>query len=89
MRRPWNVQTAWQFVADLLASPSIDVLVPTPRHTAIAAEVFKEQPHLSGNILHDTHTAILLREHGITRICTRDTDFNRFPFLEVIDPLRS
>jgi uncharacterized protein len=28
-----------------------------------------------------------LREHGIVRICTRDTDFNQFPFLEVIDPL--
>jgi hypothetical protein len=34
------------------------------------------------------HTAILMREHGIGRICTRDTDFNQFPFLEVIDPLR-
>jgi predicted nucleic acid-binding protein len=30
-----------------------------------------------------------MREHGIARICTRDTDFNQFPFLEVIDPLRS
>lgn len=29
-----------------------------------------------------------MREHGIKQICTRDTDFNRFPFLEVIDPLR-
>jgi hypothetical protein len=33
-------------------------------------------------------TAILMREHGIGRICIRDTDFNQFPFLEVIDPLR-
>jgi predicted nucleic acid-binding protein len=45
-------------------------------------------PDLSGNIFHDAHTAILMREHGIARICTRDADFNRFPFLEVIDPLR-
>jgi predicted nucleic acid-binding protein len=35
----------------------------------------------------DARTAILMREHGIRRICTRDTDFHRFPFLEVIDPL--
>jgi predicted nucleic acid-binding protein len=28
-----------------------------------------------------------MREHGIRRICTRDTDFHRFPFLEVIDPV--
>lgn len=26
-------------------------------------------------------------EHGIRRIYTRDTDFHRFPFLDVIDPL--
>jgi predicted nucleic acid-binding protein len=27
-----------------------------------------------------------MREHGIRRIYTRDTDFYRFPFLEPIDP---
>jgi len=25
---------------------------------------------------------------NIRRICTRDTGFRRFPFLEVVDPLR-
>jgi predicted nucleic acid-binding protein len=53
----------------------------------VAGQVLAELPHLAGNILHDSHTAILMREHGIRRICTRDTDFHRFPFLEVIDPL--
>ncbi|MEJ7668670.1 MAG: hypothetical protein WKH97_08045 [Casimicrobiaceae bacterium] len=43
---------------------------------------------LSGNLVHDAHTAILMREHGVRQICTRDTDFHRFPFVEVIDPLR-
>ena len=31
--------------------------------------------------------AILMREHGILRLCTWDADFHRFPFLKVIDPL--
>ena len=44
-----------------------------------------ELPWLAGNLLHDAHTAILMREHGIRRICTRDTDFHRFAFLEVVD----
>ena len=35
----------------------------------------------------DARTAILMREHGISTIYTRDTDFNRFPFLTVIDPV--
>src|SRR5258707_821785 len=72
----------------LLASPGLAVLVPTQRHADVAGEVILELPHLAGNLVHDAHTAILMREHGIGRICTRDTDFNKFPFLEVIDPLR-
>jgi len=87
MRRPWSAGAAWQFVTALLAAPGLTVLVPTERHADVAAEVIAELPHLSGNLMHDAHTAILMREHGIARICTRDTDFNRFPFLEVIDPL--
>jgi predicted nucleic acid-binding protein len=61
--------------------------VPTARHADVAAQVFRELPHVAGNLLHDCHTAILMREHGIRRICTRDTDFHRFPFLEVFDPI--
>ena len=36
---------------------------------------------------HDAHTAILMRENGIKVIYTRDTDFNRFPFVDTIDPV--
>jgi toxin-antitoxin system PIN domain toxin len=88
MRRPWSVTAAWDFIATLLVSPGLGVLNPTQRHADVAAEVLAELPHLAGNLLHDAHTAILMREHGIRRICTRDSDFNRFPFLEVIDPVR-
>jgi uncharacterized protein len=89
MRRPWSIPVAWEFVTALLASPGLGVLVATQRHADVAGEVISELPDLTGNLLHDAHTAILMREHGIARICTRDTDFNRFRFVEVIDPLRS
>ena len=89
MRQPWTAPQAWDFVKSLLASPGISVLVPTQRHADVANEVFSELPYLAGNILHDTHTAILMREHGVRQICTRDTDFSRFPFLEIIDPLQN
>jgi predicted nucleic acid-binding protein len=39
-------------------------------------------------IFSTAHTAVLMREHGIRRKCTRDMDFNQFAFLEVIDPIR-
>jgi toxin-antitoxin system PIN domain toxin len=86
-RTPWPAARAWQFVEVLLASPALGVLIPTERHPAVAAEVFKDIPHLSGNLMHDAQTAVLMREHGIKRVYTRDTDFHRFPFLEPVDPV--
>lgn len=87
LRKPWKATKAWTFVDALLASPGLGMLTPTERHAGIAAKVIEEMPHLSGNLLHDAHTAVLMREHGIRRIYTRDTDFHRFPFLEPVDPV--
>jgi len=86
--KPWTVAAGWNFLTALLESASAHVLLPTARHGEILAEVISEVPHLRGNILHDTHTAVLMREHGIKQIYTRDSDFYRFPFLTVIDPTR-
>jgi hypothetical protein len=89
MRRPWKLEEAWSFVQALLASPGLGILVPTERHSRVAEQVIGEIPHLAGNLLHDAHTAILMREHGIRQICTRDADFHRFSFLEIVDPLQT
>lgn len=87
LRAPWSAPDAWRFVGALLASPALGILVHTDRHALVAAEVLSEVPALRGNLLHDAHTAVLMREHGIHRIYTRDTDFHRFTFLDVVDPL--
>lgn len=86
-RQPLRVAQAWDVVAKLLDSPSLEVLIEGPRHADVAAQTLSEVAGLCGNLLHDAHTAILMREHGIRRIYTRDADFHRFPFLDVIDPL--
>ncbi len=87
-RVPWTLAGAWSFVEALLASPGFKILAPTSRHAAVAAEVFRALPDLSGKRLHDAQIAVVMREHGIRRIYTRDTDFFRFPFLEPVDPVR-
>lgn len=87
MRQPWTMQAAVGFLAAIQDSPGLTYLVPTNRHAAVLHEVVAEVPGLGGNIVHDAQTAVLMREHGIRRVCTRDTDFHRFPFLEPIDPL--
>ena len=86
-RTPMTLADAWAFVRAVLASPSLSVLVPGTRHAEVADQTFKDIPSLRGNLLHDAHTAILMREHGIRTIVTRDTDFHRFPFLDPVDPL--
>ena len=87
LRRPWSLAGAMDFLQAVHASPGLALLTPTERHAAVLAGVAGETAGISGNLVHDLHTAVLMREHGIRRICTRDTDFHRFRFLEPIDPL--
>ena len=86
-RSPWSAEEAWGFLASLLASPGFELLVATPRHATVLAQTLSELPGLPGNAMHDVHIAVLMREHGVSRICTRDAGFHRFPFLTVVDPL--
>jgi hypothetical protein len=87
LRTPWTGAAAWRFLEAVLASPGLGLLVPTDRHATVVAEVLEESPPVTGNLWHDAMTAILMREHGIGTIYTRDADFRRFPFLQVVDPL--
>lgn len=87
LRMPWTSSKAWSFVNAMLGSTALSLLVETDRHAAVVEQVLQEVPHIGGNLMHDAHTAVLMREHGIRQIYTRDTDFHRFPFVEVIDPL--
>lgn len=87
-RSPLGSRQAWGFIERLLASPGFFLLAATERHQAVLAQTLDELPDVSGNLIFDLHTAVLMREHGVSRVCTRDTAFHRFPFLTVIDPLR-
>lgn len=84
---PLSAREGWSFLENLLAAPGLTMLTPTERHAAVLSQTLQENPHLSGSLMHDTHTAVLMREHGIRRIYTRDMDFHRFPFLEPVDPM--
>lgn len=84
---PMSVGEAWRFIDAVLNSPGGAMLTATGRHADVLARTLSEFPDLRGKVLHDVHTAVLMREHGVSRICTRDADFRRFPFLTVVDPL--
>lgn len=86
-REPWSPVRAWAYLESLLSTPGFEVLAATRCHASVLAEMLEEVPEARGNLMYDLHTAVLMREHGVRRICTRDRDFGRFPFLEVVDPL--
>jgi len=76
-----------RFLSAVQASPGLDLLAPTDRHARVLTDAVAEVPGLVGSLVHDAQTAVLMREGGIRRICTRDTGFHRFSFLEPVDPL--
>lgn len=88
-RKPFSSREAWGFIEAVLASPSLSVLVETDRHEGVASGVLSEMPELriTGNVVFDAHTAILMKEHGVPTIFTHDRDFRRFPFIQVVDPI--
>jgi toxin-antitoxin system PIN domain toxin len=88
LREPWTSRRACGFLRTLLSEPGFALLAATPRHAAVLAQTLEEVPEARGNLIYDVHTTVLMREHGIRRICTRDADFQRFPFLEIVDPLQ-
>jgi len=81
--RPLPLVRARAMVEGLLASPGLQLLVETPQHARMLADLPAD---LSGNAVHDGHIVALMREHGVRRIYTRDLGFRRYLDLEVIDP---
>ena len=82
----WSAEDGSRFLAMLLASPSFGLLLPMENHLRTLIQVSGEVPSTRGNVVHDMHTVVLMREHGISQICTMDSDCRRFPFIEVVDP---
>ncbi len=88
LKSPWTASQAWQFVDAIITSPALGVLVETDRHAAVAQEVLNDVPQLQGNLLHDTHTAILMKEHGIRQSTHETWTFIGFLFWKLLIPLK-
>jgi toxin-antitoxin system PIN domain toxin len=72
-------------VEALAALPHVRFLSEEPGFLEAYREVAGASP-LRGNLVPDAHLAVLLRQHGVCTLYTRDGDFKRFGFLEVRDP---
>lgn len=87
-RAPLGAAQAMAFLSPILGSELVTILGPTDRHEALLRATVREFGSPTGNVFHDLHTAVLMREHGVPEIMTADTDFRKFAFLKVTNPLR-
>jgi toxin-antitoxin system PIN domain toxin len=86
-RRPLTAAQALEFLDPILESDLVSVLGPTARHETVLRATVRELGRPAGNLFHDLHTAVLMQEHGVSEIMTADTDFRKFPFLTVTNPV--
>ncbi len=81
--QPLTLEQAWDFVAELSSRDNCATIVESAFHGQVLSDAMAEAPRLSGNILHDFHYAVLMREHGIKDVLTLDQDFRAFPWVSI------
>jgi toxin-antitoxin system PIN domain toxin len=86
--QPLQWHEALGFLTPLLQSARFHVLVASEEHWAVLQNVLSDLTYPAGNLFFDVRTAALMREHGIKRIYTTDTDFLQFSEIEVVNPLK-
>lgn len=84
--KPLSPNEAWKNIEALLALPRARVLAEEEGFEEIYEDLTKGLS-IRGNLVPDAHIAALLRQHGVDRIYTADSDFRKFAFLKVINPL--
>lgn len=83
---PLTPADAWQNIGSLLNLPRCRVITEEDSFPLDYAAV-TQGIIVRGNLVPDAHVATILRQHGVSRIYTADTDFLKFRFLVVINPL--
>lgn len=86
LQAPLPVARATAYVHDWLAQPSVDLLLPGPRHLGIALQLL-DDVGAAGNLTTDVQLAAHAIERG-GEVHSNDTDFARFAGLAWVDPLQ-
>lgn len=87
--KPLTLAKAIAVLSDLLESYQIRVLDEDVDWWKNLIEIEKHVKGLRGNEIFDAKIAICLRQHGVKRLYTMDSDFKKYPFLQCISPLSS
>jgi len=83
---PLTPAAAWENIRNLIQLPRCRVIIEEDSFSTDYAAM-TQGIVVRGNLVPDAHIATILHQHGVSRLYTADTDFLKFRFLEVINPL--
>ncbi len=83
---PLSPSEALTNIQTLLSLPHVRTLSEEDGFLEIYQAVTDEMP-VRGNLVPDAHLVALLRQHDVKRLYTVDTDFRKFSWLDVQNPL--
>ncbi len=81
---PLKIEKAVEALSDLIEAYDIRILDEDTNWWKELAEITSQIPGLKGNEVFDARIALCLRQHKVKRIWTRDADFRKYSFLQVI-----
>lgn len=84
-----SLSAALENVKKFCQGSNVEVLVETADHLDQLEGIVLQKGGWQGNLLHDVHTIVLMKEHDIRKIYTADTDFHRFAEVEVVNPIKA
>lgn len=83
---PLKPEEAWGNIQKLLQLPRT-LVISENREFPETYQMATRGLVVRGNLVPDAHIAALLLQNGVKRIYTADSDFRKFTFLEVVNPL--
>ncbi len=84
--RPLTPEQALRNVEEITGLPQARLLSEETGFLELYREVTGSFP-VRGNLVPDAHLATLLRQHGVPVLYSNDSDFRKFTFLELRNPL--
>lgn len=86
--RPLSSETAWSNLRQLMNLPRV-CIIGEQEDFLSHYEMATKGVVVRGNLVPDAHLAAILHQHGVKRLYSADTDFLKFRFLEVVNPLET
>jgi predicted nucleic acid-binding protein len=84
-----TLEEARTFMDAILSAPNQRFLVEEEGHLDTLDGITKIVPGSQGPFLYDCHLATLLKDYSVKRVYTADEGFQRFSFLDVINPFKT